>query len=202
MNMVVKLLFVHQVTTLHVVVVVERCLVLVVVGLLVVRRWVGSLVPDAQETVPGARAHGHAVLGHAQTADAIVMTGQNTRPFRLHGVPDVTVEVVVAGQEEPAALTERDGRNSANDIVVTVHGELLVRPHIKQPTGGVVAAGRERLPIREERDRVDVRLVAGERLLTEAVADVPQFGARVARARYEGAHVGRQGEGHYVTRVA
>ena len=35
------------------------------------------LVPDLEEAVPGAGADSHAVLGHAQTADPIVVTGQH-----------------------------------------------------------------------------------------------------------------------------
>lgn len=31
------------------------------------------LVPDTQETVPRARAHSHAVLGHSQAADPVIV---------------------------------------------------------------------------------------------------------------------------------
>ena len=38
----------------------------------------GSSVPDLEETVPRSGTHCHAVLGHAQTAHSVVMTGEHT----------------------------------------------------------------------------------------------------------------------------
>lgn len=35
------------------------------------------LVPDLQEAVPGPCSHGHAVIGHAQAADPVIVTGQD-----------------------------------------------------------------------------------------------------------------------------
>lgn len=53
-----------------------------------------------------------------------------------------------------------------------------------------------------DRDRVDVALVSREGLLAGAVADVPQLGGGVARARHERALVGRQRQRHHVARVS
>nr|CAH7747865.1 unnamed protein product [Callosobruchus chinensis] len=50
-----------------------------------------------------------------------------------------TVEVVVAGEQQPAALAERNAGDAANDVVVAVHGQLLVGPDIEQPTVRVTA---------------------------------------------------------------
>lgn len=44
--------------------------------------------------------------------------------------------------------------------------------------------------------------MARERLLAEALADVPELGGGVAGPRDEGAHVVRQRQRHHVTRVA
>lgn len=37
-----------------------------------------ALVPDLEEAVPGPRGHGHAIIGHSEAADAVVMTSQDT----------------------------------------------------------------------------------------------------------------------------
>jgi len=36
------------------------------------------LVPDLEEAVPRPGSDGHSVLGHAETADAVVMPSENT----------------------------------------------------------------------------------------------------------------------------
>jgi len=38
----------------------------------------GFSVPDFKEAVPGSCAYGHAILGDAKAADAIVMASENT----------------------------------------------------------------------------------------------------------------------------
>jgi len=39
---------------------------------------VGGSVPELEETVPGAGAHAHPVLGHPSAAHPVVMTRQNS----------------------------------------------------------------------------------------------------------------------------
>ena len=68
----------------------------------------------------------------------------------LHGVPDVAVEVVVAGQQQAPGAGERHGGDAADDVVVGVQAELLVRPQVKQPAGGVVRARGEGTAVGEE----------------------------------------------------
>lgn len=41
-------------------------------------RYLSALVPDLEEAVPGPRGHGHAVVGHTQAADTVVMPSQDT----------------------------------------------------------------------------------------------------------------------------
>lgn len=52
------------------------------------------------------------------------------------------------------------------------------------------------------RHRIDVALVAGERLLALPVPDVPQLGGRIAGARHERPAVRRQRQRHHVAGVA
>ena len=42
-----------------------------------------------------------------------------------HAVPDVAVEVIVAGQQEPTGLAERHACDPADYVVVAVHAQLL-----------------------------------------------------------------------------
>lgn len=76
-----------------------------------------------------------------------------TGSFGLHGIPDVAVEVIVAGEEEPTALAEGDRCDTTDDVIVAVHGQLLVGAHVEQSTCRVVATRRERPTIREKLQR-------------------------------------------------
>lgn len=85
---------------------------------------------------------------------------------------------------------------------MTIHGQFLVRPNIEQSTGGIIAASRKRKTIREKRHSIDIRLVSGERLLTNTLPDVPQFCGGITRPRHKRSHVVRQTQWHHVTGVA
>lgn len=61
-----------------------------------------------------------------------------TCPVGLEGVPDVAVEVVVPCEKEAPALGEGDGGDPADDVVMGVGHELLVRTEVEQPAGGIV----------------------------------------------------------------
>ena len=82
--------------------------------------------------------------------DTGVCLAPPTCSVALHGVPDVAVEVVVAGQQQAAGAGERHGGDAADDVVVGVQAELLVRPQVKQPAGGVVRARGEGTAVGEE----------------------------------------------------
>ena len=159
------------------------------------------LVPDFKERIPGSGADGHAVLGDAQTRHPVVVSGQDAGALHPQRVPDVDVEVVVTGHEEPARLGEGDGRDAADDVVVRILSQFLVCADVVELDGGVVGAGAEGGALREEGDGVDIALVAGEGLLADALADVPQLGGGVARAGDERPVVGAKGQGHHVARV-
>ena len=66
------------------------------------------------------------------------MPGQDPCPVGFEGVPDVAVEVVVPCEKEAPTLGEGDGGDPADDVVVGVGPELLVRTEVEQPAGGVV----------------------------------------------------------------
>lgn len=130
------------------------------------------------------------------------MTGQDASTLRLHGVPHVTVEVIVTGQQETTALAEGDTRDAANYVVVRVERQLLIGANIEEPASGVVGSRRERVAVGEERDGVYVGLVTREGLLAGAFANVPQLGGGVAGGGHEGVHVRGEGQRHDVARVA
>lgn len=73
-----------------------------------------------------------------------------TGAFALHRVPDVAVEIVVPGEKQPARLGEGDGGDAADDVVVAVHGQLLVGADVEHAACRVVGACRECEPGREE----------------------------------------------------
>ena len=64
-------------------------------------------------------------------------------------VPDVTVEVVVAAQQETSRLGEGHGSDATDDVVVGVHPDLLVRPDVKQAACRVVRTSRKGVAIRK-----------------------------------------------------
>ena len=64
-----------------------------------------------------------------------------TCTLRSQSVPHVTVEVVVPSQQEPAGLAERYTGDAADDVVVTVHGQLLITSYVEHSAGGVITAG-------------------------------------------------------------
>ena len=82
-----------------------------------------------------------------------------------------------------------------------VHADLLVGSYVKQAARGVVGAGGEHVAVWKEGDRVYVGLVAGKRLLAQALAYVPQLGGRVTSTRHKRFKVGRQRQRHDVARV-
>jgi len=60
------------------------------------------LRPQLEERVPAARAQRHAVVRHAEAADAVVVAGEDANLLAGEGVPHVAIEIVVAGKEEAA----------------------------------------------------------------------------------------------------
>ena len=73
-----------------------------------------------------------------------------TCSFCSQSIPDVTVEVIVTGQKKTTALAEGDTGDAADDVVVAVHRQLLVRPDVEHPARRVVASSRKRISIREK----------------------------------------------------
>lgn len=73
-----------------------------------------------------------------------------TCSFGFHGIPNIAVKVVVAGEQKAAGLAERDAGDAADDVVVAVHRQLLIGAHVKETTRRVVAARCEGIAVREK----------------------------------------------------
>lgn len=129
------------------------------------------------------------------------MARQDARPLRLHRVPYVAVKVIIASEQQSPALAESHAGYSTDDVVVRVQRQFLVGPDVEKSARCVVRARGEGVAAGEEGDGVDVRLVTGEGLLANALANVPQLGRGVAGGRYKAAHVGRQRQRHDIPRV-
>lgn len=119
-------------------------------------------IPYLEERVPRARAEGVAHVVDAQARDAIVVAGQLTDAFLLEGVPDDAREVVVATKEQPPGFAERDRGDTAHDRFVAELTDLLVRAYIKEFTGSIVRSSYKRVIVGEERNSVNVGLMAGK----------------------------------------
>ena len=65
-------------------------------------------------------------------------------------VPDVAVKVIISGQEESATLAEGDASDATDDVVVAVHGQLLIRPDVKHSACGIVTSGGKGITIGEK----------------------------------------------------
>ena len=79
-----------------------------------------------------------------------------TKSLRLHGVPNITVEVIITSQQQSARLGECDAGDPADDVVMTVRGQLLVSPDIKQFARGVITSGSKCITIGEKLKYVEV----------------------------------------------
>jgi len=78
------------------------------------------------------------------------VSGEDSNALSLKRVPDVAVEVVVAGEEDASRDGEADRGDAAEDVVVSVLVQLAVRAKVEQPTGSVVGSGGEGVAVREE----------------------------------------------------
>ena len=65
-------------------------------------------------------------------------------------IPDVTVEVIVTGQKKTTALAEGDTGDAADDVIVAVHGQLLVGPDVEHSAGRVIASRCKSISVREK----------------------------------------------------
>lgn len=84
------------------------------------------------------------------------MTSKNTCTISLQRVPHVTVEVVVASQEQAAAFGESYGRDPADDVVVGVEQQLLVGAEVEEAARGIVRAGGEGISVGEKTDSINI----------------------------------------------
>ena len=80
-------------------------------------------------------------------------SGRRTCSLRPHRIPDVAVEIVVAGEQEASRLGERHRSDAADDVVVRVHGQLLVGSNVEQAASGVVGSRCKRVAVGKELNR-------------------------------------------------
>lgn len=119
------------------------------------------------------------------------------------GVPRVAVKIVITGEQKASGSAKIDGRNTAQNLIVSKFVHLGVASHVEQPAGGVVGSRTEGLAIGEEGDGVDVGLMSDVGLDGLAGPDVPNLGGGVHAASNEDILVfGVEGEAHYISRVA
>ena len=76
--------------------------------------------------------------------NAVVRETSVTGPVLFQRVPDITVEIIITAKQQSTTAWEADSRNAADDVVVRIHGDLLVWSHVKHTTRGVVGTCRER----------------------------------------------------------
>lgn len=99
----------------------------------------------------------------------------------LHGVPDVAVKVVITSQQQTAGAREGHRRDAADDVVVAIEAELLVRTQVEQPAGGVVGACGEGAAVGKELRRgtgISVDTSRGWRKTGDIIArSCPAFGS-------------------------
>ena len=110
------------------------------------------------------------------------MTHKLRSPLQLQGVPHVAVEIIVAGEQDPAGLAERNRGDTTDNVLAAEASHLLIGPDIKHSAGRVVASGCKVLSVGHEGDSVDVELVSEEGLVAHSVSDIPQFGGRITGA--------------------
>jgi hypothetical protein len=82
------------------------------------------------------------------------MAGQDAYSLPLEGVPNVTVEVVVAGEQNPARHGKADRGNTTQNVVVLVNIELAVRSQIEKSTRSVVGPSGKCVAVGEESEAV------------------------------------------------
>jgi hypothetical protein len=76
--------------------------------------------------------------------------GEDADALALERVPDVARPVVVATKQDATRDGERDGGDTAQDVVVRVRVQLAVRADIEQPARCIVGASRKRVAVREK----------------------------------------------------
>mmetsp|Transcript_11632 Transcript_11632/g.29790 ORF Transcript_11632/g.29790 Transcript_11632/m.29790 type:complete len:269 (-) Transcript_11632:347-1153(-) len=161
------------------------------------------LRPQLEERVPAAGAKSHAVVRDAEARDAVVVAGEASHLLRRESIPHVAVEIVVAGEEVPAAVGEVDGGDAAKDLVMSILTQLLRRPQVEHPARRVVGARGEGLAVGKEAHSIDVRLVALKCAHRLWRFEVPDLGLGVASTRNEHrlSAVRLHRDGHHISRV-
>ena len=78
------------------------------------------------------------------------MASQNTDPLALESVPHVARPVIIAAKENAARDAERDGGDTAKDVIVSECVQLAVSTDVEQPARCIIRTSSERISVREE----------------------------------------------------
>lgn len=119
-----------------------------------------------EQAIPATRTKGHPVSRHTHATDSIFMACEDADAFALEGVPDITVVVIVAGEQHTTGDGEGDGRDAAKDIVVGVAVEFTVCAQVKELAGGVVGPGGKGVAVGEEPGGISKRSTRRRVVLT------------------------------------
>ena len=115
-----------------------------------------------------------------------------TGTFETQRVPNIAIEIIIAGQEKATRFGEGDRGDAADDVVVRIHAHFLIGSDVEQTARGIVGSRRECRSIWKElrviemknerrtnpstyRYGIDVRFMTGKCLFTHAFSDVPKL---------------------------
>jgi len=134
------------------------------------------LVPYFEEAVPTTCTHCHPILCDAQARHSVVMSSQHSCSLCAQRVPNITVKVVVASQQQAARLAEGDTSDATDNVIVAVHAQFLVGPDVEHSAGSVITSGCKSVAIRKEHYRVYITFMSSEGLNAVRTTNIPQLG--------------------------
>jgi len=178
-----------------------------------VRPFVSRSCPNLDHLIPrasaeGCPAKGGAAVVYSEARHSVLVTRRTREACDCvvglaNGVPDQATEVVVPGKHVPPGLREINRCDPARDLVVAKLGDFAVGAQVENPARGIIGSRAECAAAREERDRVDVRLVAREGVRVISSPQIPHLGGCITGPRHKQVAVRRAStQAHCVAFVA
>ena len=133
--------------------------------------------------VPTSCAKSHSITSHTKATNTLFVTRKITHSGRLDGIPNTHTTIIIPSKQISAGVRESDRGDTAQDILVIATGHLAARSDRKETASGVVRPSPNKVTIREEGNRVNIRLVTAEGLLALARVDVPNLHLGVTSTR-------------------
>lgn len=103
-----------------------------------------------ERTVPATRAKSHAIGADTEAADAVLVASQDADALTLKGVPHVACPVVITAKKDATGDRERDGGDTAKNVVMCERIELTVGTNVKKTARCIVRTRSKGVSIREE----------------------------------------------------